>query len=857
MKGTAQLLLRRVLERAGGSAEAGYVLVLDGEGLEDLPAQMPTPHGTYSVHRLTSEIRLRHVLWQAKGAPVIAVIPGALAGKLPPDLFRRARDRRVHALAPNDVLELMLGVRVVGADAPHLQALAIENIERMSQALSRRTLPTVVDRRLLTELLVDVSVGESMRTQAPAALLAAWVIDPPIWTDNVRRLVVEALPALHGDEGRLLAWAVGHASARERLRALVVHGVLLTLDTDDLPPDVWGELHTAVDAAHGIGRQLVRWTAGRLAEATLPLLGDAANALLTEAEGIARRRVGAALLATSRVLPLAFHDRCFALAKRAAEGKEISPAEIEWLRSHRAADMHKAELAVLEAMGRLSRYLTATPEPRLAAESGTVAARVQRYQRHGAFADLAAAQLRHAMAGSSRYLAEGKRVLERVRERRDQENLPFAQALAAAYEHGLHTDVTPLHRLWKNVVAPVWQQQDTAGVYVVVLDGCSYPVFLDLLYELAQHPAAPIGIAPDADGRVVGMPAVAPLPTVTSHARGALFLGELPNDPLVAETVFRDQQEARTDKARLNQNAALGARTRELFLKGDLTDGGQRLIATLRDAQVQVVAAVFNAIDDQIGSSNTGAALRISPASIAGFRPSLEAALDAKRRVLITADHGHSPFVDNSLRVGDGATPRYQALAAGATPAAGFLEIDVKGLGGPPGRRAFAWKSGVYLGGQQVGFHGGCSLEEMVVPMAWLAARGLQADEPAWWYGAGALPVMEPVRRAPDPTPTPPPPVAAPQLQLFDPSGRADALALPPELLAKLATDERTFLVLLKENGSLKTTEIATRMSKPVSRVNGLVVQLRRKLHGAGIELFTSETLPSGETLFRYQGGST
>lgn len=857
MKGTAQLLLRRVLERAGGSAEAGYVLVLDGEGLEDLPAQMPTPNGTYSVHRLTSEIRLRHVLWQAKGAPVIAVIPGALAGKLPPDLFRRARDRRVHALAPNDVLELMLGVRVVGADAPHLQTLALENIDRMSQALSRRTLPTVVDRRLLTELLVDVSVGESMRTQAPAALLAAWVLDPPTWTDNVRRLVVDALPALHGDEGRLLAWAVGHATARERLRALVVHGVLLTLDTDDLPPDVWGELNTAVDADHGIGRQLVRWTAGRMAEATLPLLGDAANALLTEAEVIARRKLGAALLATSRVLPLAFHDRCFALAKQAAEGKEIAPAEIEWLRSHRAAEMHKAELAVLEAIGRLSRYLAATPEARLAPAASTVAARVLRYQRHGAFADLAAAQLRHAMAGSSRYLAEGKRVLERVRERRDQENLQFAQALAAGYEPALHTDVTPLHRLWRNVVAPIWQQQDGVGVYVVVLDGCSYPVFLDLLYELAQHPAAPIGIAPDADGRVVGMPALAPLPTVTSHARGALFLGELPHDPLVAETVFRDQQEARTDKARLNQNAALGARTRELFLKGDLTDGGQRLIATLRDASVQVVAAVFNAIDDQIGSSNTGAALRISPASIAGFRPSLEAALAAKRRVLIIADHGHSPFVDNSLRVGDGAAPRYQALAAGATAAAGFLEIDVQGLGGPPGRRAFAWKSGVYLGGQQVGFHGGCSLEEMVVPMAWLTWRGLQADEPAWWYGAGALPVVEPVRRAPDPTPTPPPPVAAPQLQLFDPSGRADALALPPALLAKLATDERSFLVLLKENGSLKTTEIATRMSKPVSRVNGLVVQLRRKLHTAGIELFTSEQLPSGETMFRYQGGAS
>jgi len=116
---SARILLRKLLEQAGGSAESGYVLVLDGEGLSELPPQMVTPHGTYSVHRLTSEIRLRHTLWKARGAPVIAVIPPVLAAKLPPDLFRRARNHRVHALAPNDVLEAILGVRVIGADEPH------------------------------------------------------------------------------------------------------------------------------------------------------------------------------------------------------------------------------------------------------------------------------------------------------------------------------------------------------------------------------------------------------------------------------------------------------------------------------------------------------------------------------------------------------------------------------------------------------------------------------------------------------------------------------------------------------------------------------------------------------------------
>lgn len=851
--GSAQILLRRLLENAGGAAEAGYVLVLDGEGLEELPPQMPTPQGTYSVHRLTSEIRLRHTLWKAQGAPVIVVIPSTLASKLPPDLFRRARNQRVHALAPNDVLEVLLGVRVTGADAPHLQALALEHVDRMSQALSRRTLPTVVDRRLLTELLVDVSVGEDVRAMAPAALLALWVQSPPAWSDNVRALVTEALPTLHGDEGRLLAWAMLGDSPRERLRALVVHGALLTVEADEVPKDAWGPLwRAATERPIEMDIRLLRRTLTRLVEATLVPLGDAAGPLLQEAEAIGRRKLTPSVLATSRVLPLAFHDRCFELATRAAGGKSIAADEIEWLRSHRAAPLGKAELLVLEAMARLSRYLD---EPTAAPPS--IAEHVRRYQRAGAFADLAALQLRRAMAGVGVYLAEAAKLLGRYRQRRDQDNLAFAQALAAGYEPALHHgDVVPLHRLWKRLVVPAWQETPDAPLYLVVLDGCSYPVFLDLIYELAQHAAFPMGLRADADGRVAGLPALSPLPTITSHARGAIFLGELPQDPLVAETVFRDQQEARTDKARFNQNAALGTRTRALFLKGDLGDGGQALLATLRDPAVQVVATVFNAVDDQIGSSNTGAVVRLAPESIMGFRPSLEAALRAGRRVLITADHGHSPFVDNSLRAGDGGTPRFLPLAAGEAPPAGFLEIDVAGLGGPPGRRAFAWKSGAYLGGQQVGFHGGCGLEEMVVPLAWIERGGLQADEPAWWYGRGTLPIVEPVRREPEvpaPVKNPTPlPASRPQLDLFDLGAKAAGLGLPADLLATLGEDERVFLVLLHENGTLKTSDVVAKMRKPAPRVNGLVVQLRRRLHGASLEVFVIETLPSGETQYRY-----
>ncbi len=853
----AQLLLRRLLEQAGGAAETGYMLVIDGEGLENLPDQMPTGKGSYGVHRVSTELGLRHLLWKAKGAPLIAVMPEEAARRIQmaPDLLRRARNQRVHALSVNDVLEVVLGVRVVGADAPYMQQLALEYVEKLGIEISHRTLPTVVDRKLLTELLVDVSVGKQVRARTPAQLLADWVQQPPQWTRNVSQLVREALPTLHGDEGRLLAWAL--TEPETRLRELVIHGAVLTVEAPELPKPAWGALwKAATEPPLEMDRRILRRVVTHLAEETLAVLGDSAAALLTGADRIGREALTQPLLQTSRVLPLAFASRCHSLARQAAQGKPINAADIEWLAAHRAARLHRSDLAVLESMARVSRYLDQPPTP-----GADLLAQVCDYQRSGAFADLAMLELRRALASSVHYHDEANKVLAAGRARRDRENRHFAETLARGYEAALHREgLTPLHRLWKRTVAPLWQRELGARLFLVVLDGCSYPIFLELLQALSQDSAFPIGVRPDAEGRVGGLPALAPLPSITSHARGAIFLGELPNDPLVAETVFREQDEARTDKARFNQNAALGDRNRRLFLKADLADGGKSLLAALEDDGIDVVAAVFNAVDDQIGSSNTGAIVKLTPEDITAFKPALRVALGAQRRVLVTADHGHSTYIDSSRRAGSGRTARYLSLGAHDVAPDGFLEIDLGGLGGPRERRAFAWRSGAYLGGPQVGFHGGCSLEEVVVPLAWLEREGLQADEPAWWYGRGALatPVM-PLRPVEPPLVTPLPsdeiqPKPKAQLSLFNPADRADSLPLPTALRERLSMDEKAVLVLLRENGSARASELAEQLKKNPGRLNGLMRTLRRTLHAEGHVLFTDEVLPSGETMYRYQG---
>ncbi len=378
---SAQLLLRRLLEQAGGVEESSYLLVLDGEGLEDLPEKFSTSSVTYAVHRVDTELGLRHLLWKARGAPLIAVLPRALAEKLrqAPDILRRARAQRIHGLTVNDVLEVRLGARVVGADAPHLQKLAIDNLERLELALSRRTLPTVVDRRLLSEMLVDTVVGEKVRTATAAQLLATWVTAPPDWKPEEKALLRDALPALHGDEGQLLAWALDDPPTS--LQALVVYGAVLTVEAAEVPKPAWGPLwRAAVDRQ--MDPRVLRRTVAALAEATLRILGDSATPLLIRADRVAREQLASPLLQTSRVLPLSFAGRCDTLAKQAAAGKAITAADIGWLTSHLAAAMHRAELAVLEAIGRVTRYLDQAPTAKL-----DILEQIQDYQRDGAFAE--------------------------------------------------------------------------------------------------------------------------------------------------------------------------------------------------------------------------------------------------------------------------------------------------------------------------------------------------------------------------------------------------------------------------------------------------------------------------------------
>jgi len=118
-----------------------------------------------------------------------------------------------------------------------------------------------------------------------------------------------------------------------------------------------------------------------------------------------------------------------ALRDRLRTGSQSARPIFLGLLAIRAAGMNREDLAMLDAMARVSRYWTSdgAEDRHPGTGAGNTNARAP-------FADLAMLQLRRALASSAHYHAEATKLLIACRDRRDRQNRQFAEALAGGYE---------------------------------------------------------------------------------------------------------------------------------------------------------------------------------------------------------------------------------------------------------------------------------------------------------------------------------------------------------------------------------------------------------------------------------------
>jgi len=467
---------------------------------------------------------------------------------------------------------------------------------------------------------------------------------------------------------------------------------------------------------------------GGAAEAALET-EDSPAAVLDAADRLLADAGTAELAVLSDSLPRGFEERLAALGRSlAAEDLDGALAALEPVRGHRHARRRSHRVEMAEAAVRLLRRSGLAP----ASAPSAFASAAAGYAADGAFLD----EARQLLAEGDQVpeLASAYTSLSDVAARqRSGETARFVELLASWSDSEPLPDrrVVPIEQVLAMVVAPV---AAAAPVLVVVCDGMGLPVAHVLLRDLADEGWAP-AMPAERDGWPVG---VAVLPTVTEASRTALLCGQ---------RTVGGQQEERAGFAShpLLRAASSPTRPPVLFHKADLVtasgvalpDEVRRLVA---DPDQRVVGVVVNAVDDHLAR---GQQLRVGW-DLVSLRPLswlLDAAAEAGRVVVLTADHGH---------VLDGGRSRYRPLGGvggerwrTAPPPAGDGEVEIAGprvlLGG--GRVILPADDRLRYGVPKHGYHGGATPEEVLVPVEVLARRlpdrwvHRPLAAPAWWTG--------------------------------------------------------------------------------------------------------------------------
>ncbi|MBK1646221.1 hypothetical protein CKO25_16520 [Thiocapsa imhoffii] len=515
-----------------------------------------------------------------------------------------------------------------------------------------------------------------------------------------------------------------------------------------------------------------------------------------------------ALAEGSDWLPAAFGqrlDRLAATLKATLTGKPLDPAldTLLALRRHQLAAVREEQLATAALALRMCRWLrTDDVAPRSVTEA------IREYVTNGADVDWARSRLwlGDAHDGLSRVYAT---LMSQARARRERFNQHFAESLPAI-ARGDQSDpgFQPIERALAHWVAPLAKQQP---VLVLVLDGMSHAVYRELTQDLLGY--GWVELQPvDQTGPCC---LLAALPTLTHVSRFALLSGTLGEGTATNESkafaahpslqrVATKQPPLLLHKAALQQPGS-----------GALADGVRDVLA---GHEHRVVGAVINAVDDQL-SSGAQVSVRWSLDTIGLLPQILEAVRESGRLLILTSDHGH--VLEHDLRMMPSSGESQRCKPATDPVAEGEVRVAGARVVAPGQTIILPWSEQIRYGAKKMGYHGGGSPQEVLVPFGVYRYAGdagvltgwreVPRQTPPWWRL---------VSERPEDAPTPPPPTAA----------RRDRHT--PDLFATLTTpvppagDERDWIA------QLLASPVYARMQARAGRVRISDAQLRQLLTG-------------------------
>lgn len=561
----------------------------------------------------------------------------------------------------------------------------------------------------------------------------------------------------------------------------------------------------------------------------------------------------------SDVLPLGFDQRMRTFAQKLTNHVQTSTEETlaavetaaNRVLTHVLAATQAQRADRVEMARRTARWLV-----RPATTATTVADLVCWQADEGSFVDWAHFRL---LGGDE--LVEVSQAYEAVRRtviaRRNALGQQFAQGLQRWNTEAPASEgrIVPLESVLDRVIAPLAALQP---VLLLVIDGLSTSIFRELFARperLGWAEVVPAALARPLAG-------VAAFPTVTEVSRATLLCGKLTTGTSSLE------------KTGFSTHTALLAQSRadtppKLFHKGDLSDStnlSNEVRTAIANQHQRVVGLVYNAVDDHLSGPDQ-LNQRWTLEDLRLILPILREAKEARRVVIITADHGHL-LEDGTTQMSGGESDRWRN-SGDATNAGSSNEIVLTGgrvrTANGATMVACLWSESVRYAGRKNGYHGGVSMQEVTVPLSVLVPFGMNLPDwqpalpaqPEWWdlpnvaSQQPAVPEILPTARTTARRAAIPPPV---QDQLFDAPAsaipgalqvqaedwidsllRSQVYASQRSLAARVAPPDEQMRKLLTaladRGGKLSRAALAQRLSVPELRLNGMLSAARRILN--------------------------
>ena len=795
------------------------------------PASLQFQNQAWPLILTDSELIMRQTLCQATHDHAILVTRTGSDFTLPADIHARAYQSSAIRLGMRYLLYAQTE-RDWPAEVDYSEWIpTIKNrFDQLVSNAGKLGLNYAISRNDLENMLVQAAFGLVVKgkkaPQLVAELLSFQRGNSEQPTDLELSLFTGQLRAHEIDNADTLAWV---AEQPGRAEQLVLTGVMLAAERAANYQPNWGNLNSlrailvnkrGLSDARGIDLVI------DLVTDALPALHPSTRLRLVQT---AERELKDVLPANAYNpwFPQQLEAECARLVQRLAHRDTSVINRVPLLKDHLFANQQAAMIKIVTDMAAL---VSAWGEQQSVLSELTSATEWAKWYAHqGSHLDLLALRITRALQRGEGDKAAIEHLLNDYWQWRGHLNRSFAKIYLSTYETSIHdkeNNVFGTHRIIEWMIRPLRQQKKR--VLLLVLDGMGYADFRELMAQWAEQ-SKPVY----ANERVV---ALSLLPSVTSVSRKGLFLNALPTDPLDDEEAY--EQKAQTREKDGLAHALVGDSV-NFYHKGNM-NGGHILRQDLEFLKYDVVATILNTIDDDLTSTTTSVRL-YQPDEIGALASIVDAALGKDWAVILTADHGHTWFRDKSLR--HGAMPpnggaRFISVDDETTPPYdGVITEDSHILQIQSGQKiAFLTSTGTYYGHHpRRGYHGGASLEEVVIPCALLTYEKQASSERG--TTAGPIPKQDDQINM----------EAAEGLLLKFRDGQVVDLSLPFTLSVK----ETRLLQALAWQGEASEAELKKAVGS--RRIAGPMAALREKLAAAGPQHDYIEQLGTGTEGVRYR----